>query len=568
MGLCHRFFVRRIFLLRGGQIIAKILKVEGTDFISHYPNVGNVIGDAADEGIRIITTRHERTAVAIADAYTRYSMGHKHGVAMSQSGHAAHNLMGGMGQAFDDLSPILMMPAGSRMNQLEKRRWDSATNYTCVTKWSARLDNAVDIPSLMSMAFTRLRTGRPAPVLLEMMRDALMGEIQDSDFNYEPVKGWRYQGDPHDIEVAVRALLNAKRPVLYVGDGVLKADAAEEFREFAELVQAPVITNLKGKSTFPEDHPLSVGIRGRALWLCMSRADLVFGIGTSLSGMHGTPILPGQKTVICNIGEYDVNMYQRANHVVIGDAKLVLRQLITEVRKQTNGESVRKNEELEKEIAREKELQLKEWLPTLTSNKKPINPYRVIWDMMQTFDRKNLAITHESGSPREQLGAIWESLLPRSFLGWGHTTNLGFSWGAAMAAKLMWPEKLSVNWVGDAAMGHNAMDLETALREKLPILTVLSNNSAYATYGPRGQSRLSAAVTGVSPSSVISYATMAEGLGCYSERVEEPDEVIPALKRGIKEVNAGRPALIEVITDWESTRISYQIPNEYQPGKL
>jgi len=107
--------------LRGGQIIAKILKVEGTDFISHYPNVGNVIGDAADEGIRIITTRHERTAVAIADAYTRYSMGHKHGVAMSQSGHAAHNLMGGMGQAFDDLSPILMMPAGSRMNQLEKR---------------------------------------------------------------------------------------------------------------------------------------------------------------------------------------------------------------------------------------------------------------------------------------------------------------------------------------------------------------------------------------------------------------------------------------------------------------
>jgi thiamine pyrophosphate-dependent acetolactate synthase large subunit-like protein len=560
--------LRRNFLLRGGQIVAKILKIEGTDFVSHYPSVGSVIGDVADEGIRVITTRHERTAVAMADAYTRYSMGHKHGVAMSQANHAAHNLMGGMGQAFDDLSPILMMPAGVPMNQLQMRRWDSATNYTCVTKWSARLDFAANIPSLMSMAFTRLKVGRPAPVLLEMMRDALEAEIQDSDFNYEHVKGWKYQGDPHDVEIAVRALLNAKRPVLYVGDGILRADAAEDFKEFVELVQAPVITNLKGKSAFPEDHPLSVGIRGRALWMCMGRADLVFGIGTSLSGAHGTPIPLGKKIVLCNIGEYDVNMYQRANHAVIGDAKLVLRQLIEEVKKQTNGAGVKRNEELEKEIAREKGLQLKEWLPKLTSNKKPINPYRVIWDMMHTFDRRNLAITHESGSPREQLGAIWESLLPRSFLGWGHTTNLGFSWGAAMAAKLMWPEKLSVNWVGDAAMGHNAMDLETSLREKLPILTVLSNNSGYATYGPRGRSRLPPAVRMVSPSNVISYAAVAEGLGCYSERIEEPDEVIPALKRGITEVNAGRPALIEVITDWESTRISYQIPNEYQPGKL
>jgi thiamine pyrophosphate-dependent acetolactate synthase large subunit-like protein len=545
--------------MKGAESIAKVLKMEGTDFVSHYPYVP-ITQELSDEGIRVITTRNERTAIAIADAYTRLSMGHKNGVAMCQSGWGAHNILGGLGQAFDDLSPILMIPCGYQMNQLDLGVWDSAKNFSCVTKWTAHINRAERVPELMRIAFTRLRTGRPAPVLLEMMRDVLTGEIPDSDFNYESVKGWKYQGNPHDVEVAVRALLNAKAPVFYVGDGVLQADACEELMELVNLVKVPVITSIKGKSAFPENNPLSVGMRGRALWRCMGKADLVFGIGTSMSGAFGPPVPSGKDIIICNIGEHDVNLYHRVKHAVIGDAKLVLRQLIDEVLRQTNGSGCKKNLKVENEIAREKELQLKEWLPKLTSNEKPINPYRVIWDMMHTFDRENLVITHEAGNPREQLTAIWESIAPRSYLGWGHTTNLGFSWGAAMAAKLMWPEKLSVNWIGDAAMGHNAVEMETALRENLPILTVVSNNSGYAVYGPSEKSRLPKNV--VSPSSVISYANMAEALGCYGERVEEPDEVIPALKRGIKEVNAGRPALIEVITSFEVDRISTKIPQD------
>ena len=545
--------------MKGAESIAKVLKMEGTDFVSHYPYVP-ITQELSDEGIRVITTRNERTAIAIADAYTRLSMGHKNGVAMCQSGWGAHNILGGLGQAFDDLSPILMIPCGYQMNQLDLGVWDSAKNFSCVTKWTAHINRAERVPELMRIAFTRLRTGRPAPVLLEMMRDVLTGEIPDSDFNYESVKGWKYQGNPHDVEVAVRALLNAKAPVFYVGDGVLQADACEELMELVNLVKVPVITSIKGKSAFPENNPLSVGMRGRALWRCMGKADLVFGIGTSMSGAFGPPVPSGKDIIICNIGEHDVNLYHRVKHAVIGDAKLVLRQLIDEVLRQTNGSGCKKNLKVENEIAREKELQLKEWLPKLTSNEKPINPYRVIWDMIHTFDRENLVITHEAGNPREQLTAIWESIAPRSYLGWGHTTNLGFSWGAAMAAKLMWPEKLSVNWIGDAAMGHNAVEMETALRENLPILTVVSNNSGYAVYGPSEKSRLPKNV--VSPSSVISYANMAEALGCYGERVEEPDEVIPALKRGIKEVNAGRPALIEVITSFEVDRISTKIPQD------
>lgn len=553
--------------MKGGQALAKVLKIEGTDFVSYYPSVP-MAQDMVDEGLRVITTRHERTALAMADAYTRLSMGRKNGVAMCQIGWGAHNLLGGLGQAFDDLSPILVVPCGYPMNRLNRRVWDSTTNLACVTKWSARISNATYIPDLARIAYTRLRSGRPGPVLLEMMDDAIRGEIPNTDFSYEAVKGWKYQGNPHDVEVATRALLEAKSPFIFVGDGVLQADATEELKELVELIQAPVGTSIKGKSAFPEDHPLSVGMRGRSFWMCMGRADLVFGIGTSLSGSFGPPVPPGKTIVLCNISEYDVNLFHKVNHVVIGDAKLVLQQLVEEVKKQTNGRGKPRNSELENEIAREKELQLKMWLPKLTSNEKPINPYRVIWDMMHTFDRNNLIITHESGNPREQLTAFWESTLPRSYLGWGQTTNLGFSWGAMMAAKLMYPEKLCVNWLGDAAMGHNAEDIETALREKLPILTIVSNNSGYAIYGSREETSLPKGLDVVSPSSVISYAVMAEGLGCYGERVEDPDEIIPALKRGIKEVKAGKPALIEVITSFETATVSTRIPAGYQPGKV
>jgi acetolactate synthase-1/2/3 large subunit len=189
--------------------------------------------------------------------------------------------------------------------------------------------------------------------------------------------------------------------------------------------------------------------------------------------------------------------------------------------------------------------------------------------MMQTFDRDNLVITHDSGNPREQLTAFWEATVPRSYLGWGYTTNLGFSWGAMMGAKLAFPDRLCVNFVGDAAVGHQLMDMETSLREGLPILTVVSNNSGYAVYGARGRSIYPDIIAKkfVSPSSIVSYARVAEGLGCYGERVEEPDEVIPALRRGVKEVHSGRPALIEVITSFETERVGFSPPSGYEPGK-
>ena len=131
--------------MKGGQAVAKTLKIEGTEFVTLYPMV-SITKELVEEKIRVIIPRHERTAVAIADAYTRCSMGHKNGVCLVQPQQGAQNILGGLAQAYDDLSPILMLPDGVRMNQLDSRAWDSTKNFGCVTKWSARINSAVRVP--------------------------------------------------------------------------------------------------------------------------------------------------------------------------------------------------------------------------------------------------------------------------------------------------------------------------------------------------------------------------------------------------------------------------------------
>jgi len=170
-------------------------------------------------------------------------------------------------------------------------------------------------------------------------------------------------------------------------------------------------------------------------------------------------------------------------------------------------------------------------------------------DFIATFAPEDTIVTHDSGSPRDQLVPIYEATTPRGYLGWGHSTQLGFGLGAAMGAKLAEPEKLVVNFMGDAAFGMVGLDVETAVREEIPILTVLLNNSAMGNYEkfiPRATERYGTKyLTG-------DYSKVASALGAYSERIERPEEIVPALERAAKQTREGRPALLEVITREEA----------------
>jgi thiamine pyrophosphate-dependent acetolactate synthase large subunit-like protein len=307
---------------------------------------------------------------------------------------------------------------------------------------------------------------------------------------------------------------------------------------------------MAAKSAFPENHPLSLGAGGhtltRAAAQFLVKADLVFGIGCSFArGSFSSPIPTGKKMVQVIVDGSDIDRDYPVDQAVIGDARLVLRQLIDEVRRlapSVTGAAV------VDEIQQVKEATLREWMPRLASDETPINPYRVIWELNRILDKSNSVVTHDSGNPRDQTLTTYEATTPRGYIGWGKSTQLGTGLGIAMGAKLAFPEKTCVNIMGDLAFGTVGMEVETAVRERLPIMTVILNNSVMGGYGHHmpnasdryGSNRLSG-----------NYAKVAEGLGAHAERVEQPGAVRAALERAIAATRDGRPAVLEMITKEE-----------------
>ncbi len=536
--------------MKGKTAIVNILKLEGVESFTCFP-ANALIDAAASQGIRPILARTERVAVNIADGYSRVTNGRRIGVCAVQHGPGAENAFAGVAQAYSDASPVLLLPGTFERSRLGvPPNFQAVYNYRHVTKWVEVVNGATRIPQMMQRAFTLLRSGKPGPVMLEVPTDVMEEEIPEEAFHYTPVKGPRPWGDPQDVREAVQALLAARSPVIVAGQGIFYAEAWNELKELAELTQVPVMTTLNGKSVFPEDHPLALGTGGRSrpkmVDHFLRKADLVFGIGTSFTrSAYITPIPPGKTMAQVTINEEDLNKDYPISYGVIGDAKAVLSQMIEEVKRQVGPYGRRGDERVAAEVRTVKEEFLKEWMPRLTSNETPISPYRLIWDLMQTVDRRRTIVTHDAGNPRDQMIPFYEALIPHGYIGWGKSTQLGTGLGLVMGAKLAAPDHLAVNVMGDAAFGMVGMDFETAVRSRIPILTIVMNNGLLGGY--EKHLPVSTARYGTRYLSGH-YAHVTEGLGGYTERVEKPEDLVPALKRCIQEVEAGRATLLEVIT--------------------
>jgi len=536
--------------MRGNTAVAKILKMEGVEFVTGFP-VNALHEEGAKEGIRFIKARTERVAVNMTDGFGRVSMGKRVGVSVIMANQGLENAYAGIAQAHDDSTPILVLPGGparSRVNTLPS--FSAVQNCKGITKWVDSISFANQVPVMMRRAFTYLRMGRPGPVMLEIPRDVGMEEFDDAMFQYSPPKGAKPAGDPADVKAVAKALIAAKSPVIRAGQGVLFACASDELCELAELLQIPVFTTLCGKSGFPENHPLALGTgsltRPKMVIHFLKKADLVFAIGSSCTReAFTTPIPDGKVMMQSTIDEGDINKDYSIEQAIIGDAKLVLRQLIDEVKEQIGPDGKKGDDTVAKELRAVKDEWLKEWMPKLTSDEVPINPYRVIWDLMKVLDRKETIMTHDAGNPRDQMVPFYESIVPGSYIGWGKSTTLGASLGFTMGAKLAHPDKTAVFFTGDGAFGMVGMDFETAVREKIPILAVLINNSrlgGYSHHNPVASERYGLDVLSGE------YAKVAEGLGGYSEKVVQPNDIIPAIQRAKKALTSGQPALIEIIT--------------------
>jgi len=536
--------------MKAAAAIAEILKREGVEFLIGYP-VNTIIEASAQADIRTIIVRQERTGLHMADAVSRVTSADRIGVFVMQHGPGTENAFGGVAQAFGDSVPILVMPGGyPRRIAGIPPNFNSTLNYRNVTKSAEYVMLADTIPDVMRRAFTQVRNGRPRPVLVEFPVD-LWNEDVAEPLNYKPVLRTRSAPDPKAAAEVARVLVDAQRPVIYAGQGVHYAKAWPQLRQLAELLEAPVTTSLQGKSAFPENHPLSLGSGGRSiskqLHHFLTNADVIFGIGCSFTQTNYGVAMPKGKVMIqATLDPADLAKDIPIDHGLTGDAGLTLDVLIAEVKDRLKGKPRGRLAAVTKEIATHKAEWMAKWMPRLTQTSAPLSPYRVIWDLMHTVDVANTIITHDAGSPRDQLSPFWEPTAPLTYIGWGKTTQLGYGLGLAMGAKLAHPDKLCMNVWGDAAIGFTGMDFETAVRERIPILSVLLNNFSMAI-----ELKIMKAATEKYRSTDISgnYADMAKAFGGHGERVTDPGEIVPAIKRAMVKTQEGTPALLEFITE-------------------
>lgn len=531
--------------------IVRILKQEGIEWVSTFPvcRVNNALGK---EGVPMVMMRDDRYAVALADAFSRITAGQRIGVCTFQGGVNAAGMQyayAGMAQAFEDGTPVLCITDGVPIGGSENSQYDVVSAMKTVSKWFGYIDKPERVPEFMRRAFTMLRSGSPGPVILAVPDPtALYDELADP---YVPVKGWKTAPDPSDVKSAVDVIRQAQSPLIYAGEGVVYGQASEELVEFAELANAPVVSTLKGKGVFPESHPLFVGVRGDHVTKYLTESDVIFAVGSSLSPgrfSHGIPNAVSKTIVHCNINELHVNKAYPTEHAVIGDSKFVLRALIDEIKSSGKPIADSDKSKVHEEVKSAKDSGLAQYNEVMVSNETPINPYRVYGDLMKSLDPKKSFVTHESGNTRDQLSTVYQTEITRGFLGWGNVSTLGFGLAGALASKLAHPDRSAVVVTGEAGLGYMLGNLEVPLREKLGITVVHISNGGFAGYGPGfwgpGHDPFTHSVLGYDE---VDMSKVIGQLGFHSERIDDPNEIIPAMKRALEANESGKPAYIEFI---------------------
>ncbi|HEY3518118.1 MAG TPA: thiamine pyrophosphate-requiring protein [Gammaproteobacteria bacterium] len=538
-----------------GQVIAEVMKREGVDILFTYP-LNPLTEFAAAIDIRPLVVRQERVGCAMADAVGRTTSGDKVSVFCCQHGPGIENAFGSIAQAYSEGVPLVVVAGGApRERHYMKPYFSSSLNFKHVTKQAETVMAPDMLVPALRRAFNIARNGRPGPTLVEIPADLWNAEVP-GEIEYRATRRALSAPDAQSVDAAAEALLAARLPLIYAGQGVHYAKAWPELKELAELLEAPVTTSLEGKSAFPENHVLSLGSGGRtmprAVAMHVEEADLVFGIGASFTPTsYGIRFPTKGKVFVHNtVDATDVDKAIPAEHALVGDSKLTLAMLLDSLNDRLRGRPRGRQREVVARIRSQKDPWLAEWRPHLTSEAKPLSPYRIINELLQVADVPNTIITHDAGSPRDELSPFWNPIAPLSYIGWGKSTQLGYGLGLTMGAKIAHPDKLCVNFWGDAAIGMTGMDFETCVRAKIPILSILSNNFAMATEDDdMVLSRQKYGSTDISGN----YSEFAKAMGGYGERVTDPDQVLHALVRGIRMTQEGTPVLLEFITAREKT---------------
>ena len=545
--------------MTGGELLLRCLKEEGVHELFGVldGSFNPFLARLDDYGMRFINPRHEAAAVHMAEAYARIRG--EPAVVIGGIGPGAANMVSGVVTAYAEGSPLIVLTSQRRRNIIYPDRGGSFQNvdllglYGPVTKWSAGVREWRRLPELLRRAFREATSGRPGPVYLEIPEDVTrgMGDPATVDiWSPSQYRGGRVAaGDPALIAQAAELLASAERPLLHAGAGVSWAGASDEFLALAEHLAAAMTTSLSARGVVPEDHDRYFHPLNRdALETARTKADVVLVVGGRLGELDNWGRAPSwgapaeQKVIQVDVEPTSIGLNRPVDLGIVGDARAVLAALLAETRNLCQPKAEHDGFERYRALTREWQDQA---AVTLNVEEGQISPGATVQVVREYFPRD--AITVMDGGNTSLWTATFNPILaPRSYLYTAKFGHLGTGLPYALGAKFAAPERPVYLISGDGAMGFNIQELETARRYELPVTVIVSCDRGW---GMERSSQLFAQIGGLVECDLYPetrYDLVAQAFGCYGEKVEELDQLRPALERATA---SGKPALLQVMVD-------------------
>lgn len=529
--------------LTGSQVIIECLKEQGVDTVFGYP--GGAILNVYDElykhpEIRHVLTSHEQGASHAADGYAR-STG-KVGVCFATSGPGATNLVTGISTAYMDSIPIVAITCNVGVSLLGKDSFqevDIAGITTPVTKYSFIVKDVEKLADTIRRAFDIARKGRPGPVLVDIPKDVTANMVEFESKKIEKPKRLTEMITDEDIDKAVRLIKSSKKPYIFVGGGVVLADASEELREFVEKVDAPVCDTLMGKGAYDgtsENYTGMLGMHGtKTSNLGVSECDLLIAIGTRFSDrVLGNPkkFASQAKILQFDVDPAEINKNIRVTESVVGDVKEVLKRMN------------QKLEQLDHNSWKEHVLAYAKTFP-LTYNKEGLSGPYIIEKIYEMVEGNAIMVT-EVGQHQMWAAQYYKYKKPRTLLTSGGLGTMGYGLGAAIGAKTANPDKTVINIAGDGCFRMNMNELATASREKLPLIEVIINNHVLGMVRQWQTLFYEKHYSATVLDDGVDYVKLSEAMGAAARRVTSKEEFEKAFSEAL---NSKTPFVIDCIID-------------------
>ena len=547
----------------GAEVLVKALRNEGVQHVFGISGHGIVALMEAlrkEDGIDFFSVRHEENAAHMADGWARATG--KIGVCCSTVGSGAANLASGLYEAYTDNMPVLAITANTQsfisypfVGALESL--DALSFYRPITKWNAAVHQRSRIAELVQAAVREALTGRPGPVHLDIPLDFLLQEEEDADLPMP--ENYRYhgrlRGDQELIEKTARILLDAERPLLVAGGGVVAAAARDEFQRLADTIGAAAITTPMGSGCVSARHPRFFGdggwLGGNAVMKALQEADAILAVGCRFSswlGLGKPPVMPAgsrQKVIQIDIEPAALGQTVPVAIGIAGDAKSVLEDLLLAL-KEYKGKGRADTKWVESLVETYRQY-LESLNPMLGADTGPITMGGLAKQVGEYLADKEAMVSIDGGMVFHWGFTYLPACQPRHRFFCAGGGHLGFGHACSNAAKLAFPDRPVVNFCGDGAFGLTLQELDTAVRHNLAVVHVINNDGGWgmckagqlALYGEN-------ALNGIDQDfSSADYAEIARGFGCHAERVESAQDIKPALERAFK---SGKPSVLDVKT--------------------